>query len=290
MPLHVAVLGATGRYAPVVPQLLERGHRVRAVTRRPDSAEAHGLRELGADVVVGDFVDGTSLEAALAAVDAVFAAGTAHKAGPHGESQHGVNLAEAVRARGTPHLVYVSGAGADRDTGVPVLESKRVVEARMRDLALRRTTLAPVYLMENLFNPWNRAALHEGKLPLALPATQPLQQVATVDVAAFAVLALERPEVFVGERIELAGDELTGPEAARRLGRVAGRELEFEQVELAELPSPGLARLFEWLAHEPIDVDIEALRASYPQVGWHSLEDWASSIDWTRIRRECRAG
>src|SRR5215211_1597482 len=185
MSLHVAVLGATGRFAPVVPRLLERGHRVRAVTRRPESAAAHRLRELGAEVVLGDLADGASLEAALAGVNAVFAAGTAHKAGPQCEAQHGVNLAEAVRASGAPHLVYVSGAGADRATGVPVLESKRLVEARIRELGGRHSILAPVYLMENLFNPWNRAALHEARLPLALPASQSLQQVATVDVAAF---------------------------------------------------------------------------------------------------------
>jgi uncharacterized protein YbjT (DUF2867 family) len=290
MPLHVAVLGATGRFAPVVPRLLERGHRVRAVTRRPESAAAHGLRELSVEVVPGDFADGASLEAALAGVDAAFAGGTAHKAGPQGEAQPGINLAEAVKASGAPHLVYVSGAGADRASGVPVLESKREVEARMRELGARHSILAPVYLMENLFNPWNRAALHEGKLPLALPPTQSLQQVATVDVAAFAVLVLERAQEFAGERIELAGDELTGPEAARQLGRVSGREFKSEQVELAELPSPELARLFEWLAREPFDVDIAALRRSYPEVAWHSFEAWAASNDGTRSLRECRVG
>jgi uncharacterized protein YbjT (DUF2867 family) len=74
-------------------------------------------------VVFGDFGDRASLEAALAGVDAVFAGGTAHKAGPQAEAQHGINLAETVRASRAPHLVYMSGAGADRATGVPVLES-----------------------------------------------------------------------------------------------------------------------------------------------------------------------
>src|SRR5690348_14593083 len=97
MSLQVAVTGGTGRFAAVVPGLLQRGHGVRAVTRRPESPEAHGLRELGAEVVVGDLEDAATLEAALRGVDAVFAAGTAHKAGPDGEARHGINLAEAVK-------------------------------------------------------------------------------------------------------------------------------------------------------------------------------------------------
>jgi len=144
--------------------------------------------------------------------------------------------------------------------------------------------------MENLFNPWNRGALHRGKLPLALPPEQSLQQVATADAAAFALLALERPDEFTGERIELAGDELTGPEAARELTRVSGREFDFQQLDLADLPSPGLARLFEWLALAPFDVDIAALRHSYPGLGWHSFQDWAASQDWTGSRQECLTG
>ena len=49
----------------------------------------------------------------------MIAAGTAHKAGPEGEARHGINLADAVGAAGVPHLIYVSGAGAERPTGVP---------------------------------------------------------------------------------------------------------------------------------------------------------------------------
>jgi uncharacterized protein YbjT (DUF2867 family) len=288
MSLQVSVMGATGRFGSVVSELLDRGHRVRAVTRDPTSVASHGLRELGAEVVAGDFADVASLQRAVRGADAVFAGGTAHKAGPQGEAQHGINLAETVAATGTPHLVYVSGAGADRATGVPVLESKRTVESRLRELLGRRATiLAPVYLMENLFNPWNRPALHAGRFPLALPPSRSLQQIATADITAFAVLALERADELAGERIELAGDKLRGPEAARALSRAAGRDFEYEEVDPALLPAPGLVRLFEWLAREPFAVDIGGLRASYPELRWHSFEAWADSQDWARIRRDC---
>jgi uncharacterized protein YbjT (DUF2867 family) len=54
---------------------------------------------------------------------------------------------------GAPHLVFISGAGAGRHTGVAVLDAKDAVEQRIRELRLPATVIAPVYLMENLFNP-----------------------------------------------------------------------------------------------------------------------------------------
>ena len=235
MSLDVLVAGATGRFGAVAELLLDRGHRVRVLTRDPASAAASALEEHRARIVRGDYDDPRSLAAAARGVDVVFASGTAHRAGPQGELRHGVNLVQALAAAGAPHLVYVSGAGAHRDTGVPVLESKRRVEERLRAADLPHTVLAPVYLMENALNPWNLRALHHGKLALALPPRRRLQQVATADVVAFAVLALERVQELAGERIELVGDELTGPQAAAALSQASGRDIEYEQLEPSEL-------------------------------------------------------
>ncbi len=50
-PITVAVTGATGRQGGAVARLLfDRGHGVRALTRRPESAAATALRVLGVDV------------------------------------------------------------------------------------------------------------------------------------------------------------------------------------------------------------------------------------------------
>jgi uncharacterized protein YbjT (DUF2867 family) len=84
-PTTVLVAGATGRFGSLAELLLERGHRVRAMTRDPDSERARRLRQAGAEVVGGDFDDPSSIVGAVAGADAMFAAGTAHKAGPDGE-------------------------------------------------------------------------------------------------------------------------------------------------------------------------------------------------------------
>lgn len=278
----VLVGGATGRLGAVVPVLFRRGHSVRALTRETGSPAAENLRDLGAEVVHGDFDRPESIEAAAGSVDAAFFTGTAHRAGPEGEARHGKAFADAVAAAGVPHVVYSSGAGADQATGLPVFESKFAVEQRIRTLGLAATVLAPVYFMENVFNPWNLPLLEAGKLPVALPPRRRLQQIPIVDVVHFAALVIERPDDFIGRRIELASDELSGAEAAERLSHVLGRHVEVAQLDLEAL-GPGMRALFSWLDRVGHDVDIEALRARYPEVRWHSFEDWAAQQDWSAI-------
>jgi uncharacterized protein YbjT (DUF2867 family) len=271
---HVLVAGATGRFGGIVDLLLAHGHAVRAAVRDPASPAAAGLTACGAEVIRADYEAPASLTAAARGVDAVFASGTAHRAGPDGERRHGRNLADALSAAGAPHLVFVSGAGADRHAGLPLFDAKRAVERRIAERGLPATVIAPVYLMENLFNPWNLAGIRAGFLPTPVPPGLPLQQVATADILALAVLAIERPGAFAGERIEVASDAPTGEQAAAVLSGVLGRGFIARQLPGAALP-PGLAALFAWLERDPSPVDIGALHARYPDIGWHRYGAWA---------------
>lgn len=271
---RVLVAGATGRFGGITDLLLARGHTVRAATRDPAHPAAVRLAALGAEVVRADFDDARSLAAAARGVDAVFASGTAHKAGPGGEERHGKNLADALFAAGAPHLVFVSGAGADRHTGLPLFDAKWAAEQRIAQRRLPATVIAPVYLMENLFNPWNLAALRVGVLPSPVPPALPLQQVATPDILALAVRAIERPDAFAGERVEAASDAPTAEEAAAVLSGLLGREFTARQLPGADV-SPGLAALFAWLERNPSPVDTGALQGRFPDIGWHRFGDWA---------------
>jgi uncharacterized protein YbjT (DUF2867 family) len=278
--LRILATGATGRLRPVVDELLARGHAVRVTARDPSAAGAGELAARGADIVRADLDDRQSLRTAAEGVDAVFGAGSPHQAGPDGEARHGMNIAEAAAVARVRHLVFSSGAGADRPTGVPVLESKRKVEERIRELGIPHTILAPVYFMENAFNPWNLDALAAGELALPLPPDRPLQQLAIRDLASVAAVVLERGPAAAGSRrIELAGDELTGGQAAAVLTRVSGRSVAFRRVPLEALPA-GMKALFEWLDRVGHSVDIPQLRRSFPEVRWHRFDDWARSRSW----------
>jgi uncharacterized protein YbjT (DUF2867 family) len=282
---RVFVAGATGRLGIVAEKLIERGHSVVAVTRDPESAAAAGLRKAGAQIVAGDFEDPRSLAAGAAGMDAVFAIGTAHRAGFEGELRHGRNIAAAAAAAGVPHLVYVSGDGAAPDSPLPLFRVKHQVEQHIRSLPIAYTILAPVYFMENLFNPWNLPALQAGVLPSPIAVDVPLQQVAIADVAAVAVLAIERPDEFAGQRIRLASDELTAEQGAEILSRIIGRAIDAEQV-AADRLGPGLRALFSWLESTGHNVDIAALHSRYPEVPWQAYEVWLGSRR-ARLRSLC---
>jgi uncharacterized protein YbjT (DUF2867 family) len=276
----ILAAGATGRLRPVVEELLVRGHDVRVTARDPGSSVARALAARGVEIVRSDLDDVDSLSAAARGVDTIFAAGSPHQAGPEGETRHGINVAQAAADADVGHLVFSSGAGADQPTGVPVLDSKHAVEQRIHGLGVPHTILAPVYFMENAFNPWNLRAVAAGTFPLALPPDRLLQQLAIEDLAAVAATVIERRDEFLGQRIELAGDELTGEQAAAAVSQVSGRRFAFAQVPLAGL-APGLRALFEWLSRLGHHVDIAGLRRGFPDVRWHTFEDWARTQDWS---------
>jgi uncharacterized protein YbjT (DUF2867 family) len=273
---QVLVAGATGRLGGLVDVLLARGHMVSAMTRDPGSSAAARLRDAGARIVVGDLDDPASLATAASGMNAVFATGTAHRAGPDGELRHGRNITAAVSAAGVSHLVYCSGDGAAADSPLPLFRVKHEIEEQIRSMPLAHTILAPVYFMENLFNPWNLRALRAGEFPSPIPVDMPLQQAAIADITGVAALAIERPHEFAGERITIASDELTAAQAAEALSRRIGRPFEAEQLNPAEL-GPGLQTLFAWLEGTGHSVDIPSLHRRYPGVSWHSYADWLGS-------------
>lgn len=99
------------------------------------------------------------------------------------------------------------------------------------------------------------------------------------------MLVIEHPSDFLGERIGLASDELSGDDAASALSRALDRDFHAEQIAAAKL-APPLRALFSWLEQTGHAVDIEALRRRYPEVGWRHYEDWARS-QTTRFEHLC---
>jgi uncharacterized protein YbjT (DUF2867 family) len=272
--LTVLVCGATGRFAALTDLLIGRGHRVLAGTRRPDSAAAQRLRKRGAQIVRVDFDDAATLQHSAAHADAIVAAGTAHAASPAADVRHGRAIVAAAAATGLDHLIYLTVAGAEHHTGVPILDSKHEVEQYLRSTDVPHTIVAPAYFMDNLWNPWNAAALAAGRMPSPLSRSRPLQQVPITDVLDFTAHVLQTAQP-TGERIEIASDEVTAEHAAEIVSQLTGRP-----VAVAEPPAKQPNPLFTWLERIGTTVDIPALRRRYPDIGWHTFADWASTQDW----------
>jgi uncharacterized protein YbjT (DUF2867 family) len=280
--LKILVTGATGQQGGALARkLLKNGHKVRAYTRKPDSPGAQDLKRLGAEIFAGGFDDRKNLESGMRGMDAVFAMGTMWEVGTEGETRQGIAAADAAKAAGVKHLLYTSVGSADRHTNIPHFDSKFKVEEHIKKSGVPYTIIAPVFFMENIFAPW-MAGLKEGRYPLALPPTQKLQQTCLADIAGFAAYILENRDRFLGKRFDIASDELTGLQAADILTRVTGRKIEFFEVplEAVRAQSADFAIMFEWFIKVGYQADIQGLRRDYPQVGWHSYEEWARKQDW----------
>ena len=92
----ILVTGATGQQGGAVARaLLAGGHKVRALTRKPDGEAARALAGKGAEVVRGDLDDVASLEKALAGAWGVFAVQNTWEAGVEGEEQQGKRRSSA---------------------------------------------------------------------------------------------------------------------------------------------------------------------------------------------------
>ena len=282
----VLVTGATGKQGgAVVEALLTRGHRVRALTRNSASPAANRLRQQGVEIAVGDFTDHDSLVRAMRGADAVYAIskGNDLEQGAEKEIAQGMTITDAAKAAGVAHFIDSSVASANRATGISHFDGKYAVEKHLQASGVPYTIVAPVFFMENLLEPWMLSGLRQGKLAMALPASRSLQQITVADIGEFVAAVIERSDTVFGRRFDIAGDELTGEEAAAILSRVTGREVHYEGFppDVLRAQSEDMALMFEWFDSTGYAADIKSLRRDFPEVTWHTFEEWARKQDWS---------
>ncbi|MFI8102731.1 NmrA/HSCARG family protein [Streptomyces sp. NPDC086023] len=278
----VLVLGATGRQGGAVArELLRRGWPVRALVRDPASEASQALAAAGAELVRGDLEDTASLDAALRDVYGVYSVQTfTGPDGAAGEERQGKAVADAAARAGVAHFVYGSVGGARRGSGVEHFESKGRIEAHIEELGLPATVLQPTMFLDNF--QWIGPAPVDGELVLnlALEPDTRLQMIASSDIGVFAADVFADPQGHLGRTIEIAGDELTGPEMADAFAKAAGVPVRFQQQPIEQLRSfsAEMATMFDWFNKEGYRADLPALRARHSDL--ITLETWAAR-NWT---------
>ncbi len=281
----IAVVGATGKQGGAVARALadEGGWSVRGLTRDLDKPEARALRQLGIEMVKADLNDRASLDRAFEGAYGVFSVQNYWTVGYDAEVRQGKTVADAARHARVDHLIYSSVGGADRQTGLPHFESKWEIENYIQELGLPTTVFRPVFFMQNFSGPNFAAALRKGKLVIALRPETKLQMLAVEDLGIFVARALGLPKEFIGEEIEIAGDELTMPEVAAVFSRVMGCPVEFVKQDIRETraASPEWADMLEWFDRAGYEADISYLRQLHP--GLMTLEEWLRRSEWAAV-------
>jgi uncharacterized protein YbjT (DUF2867 family) len=142
--------------------------------------------------------------------------------------------------------------------------------------------------MENYYIAQVEIGILKGKLMDPIRADKPYQTIASEDIGAFAALAFERPKEFIGLELEIAGSELTNPEAAQVFSRVLGKPVKFRK-----LPMPMVRlvlgkefyQMFRWFNDAGFKAEIAGLRRRYPEINLQNLEEWLRSEGWQKRAR-----
>lgn len=271
----ILVLGATGgQGGAVAGALLDRGASVRALVRAPDSSRARRIAAHGVDIVIGALDDRASLGAAMRGVRAVFALTTPFEAGVDAEVAQGRAIVAAAHDTHVPHMVFSSVAGADTDSGVPHFQSKALIEAELAAGEVPYTVLGPTYFFDNALG--GVQEIRSGVLQLPLPPDRPLQQLARPDLGAFAAKVLLAPDGFIGQRIELAGDDPTPARMAAALSDAVGRPVRHHaSPPVDRIGNADMRAMWRFLNGPGYQVDIPALKAAHPDLAWTSFAEWA---------------
>ncbi len=281
----ILVAGATGKQGGAVARsLVQRGHRVVGLTRSP--SKFADLKAIGVEGIRGDLTNRAGLAPALRGIDGFFIVTT-----PFGEDfsvdtekevRQGTTAIEAARAAQVPHVVLTSVASADEGTAIPHFESKAKVEQYLKGSGLRYTITRPVAFMDALQSPWMASALRAGTLAMPMPPTTRQQLVAVPDIGEIVARVFDRPDRSVGRTVELAGDELTVGDEARRIGERIGHPVRFVEVPdeqaIQQMGEDGI-RMFRWFRTKGYHVDIAALEAEW---GLHMtrFDEYLAATKW----------
>lgn len=252
----ILVIGATGRIgSALLPQLLDRGHRVLAVTRRMEAAGA--LSALGAEPVVADIRAPEMLRNQLAASDAVFLA----TADAPDQDRVEQALVAAIAATGRRlHVVKLSAQSAGLDPPRSFGIYHRRAEQALEASGLPYTILRPTFFQQSLLLFVSDIAT-KGRL--VAPAGKARIAMVNVEDVARAAACILGEAAHAGRTYILTGPSAHSfPDVAERLSALLQRKIRYTSLPgfVARLALPLATGMPRWQSNMVVDL-FAALRA-----------------------------
>ena len=272
----ILVTGATGKQGGAVFQHLRKSDfEVRVLTRDPNKPAALALVGHGVAVVQGDLEDPASLARALDEVDGVFSVQD-WAGGLETEVRQGNNLIDAASRAGISHFVYNSVASADQQTGIPHFDSKFQIEEHLRGKGMPYTIFRPPFFMENWLQ--SKPQIDGGTFALPLSPETLLAMIAVDDIGSFVAQAFERPGIWLGKTLEIAGDERSIAGITEDFAHRLGKPVEYKQIPLEqfkEMAGEETAIMFNWFQKTGYQIDLPALREQFHHLT--TFERWLNT-------------
>jgi uncharacterized protein YbjT (DUF2867 family) len=247
----IAVTGATGAQGGGLVRAIlkdpQGGFGVRALTRDPKSEKAKQLAKLGAEVVAANVDDPESLRRAFQGAHGAFCVTFFwdHFSAER-EVTQAAAMAKAAKDADVRHVVWSTLEDTRKwvpvhDDRMPTLHGKYKVphfdgkgeaDRLFTDAGVPTTFLLTSFYWDNLvyfgMGPKPDA---QGKLAFVLPmADKKLPGIAAEDIGKCAYGIFKHGSDYIGKRVGIAGEFLTGAEMAAALGRALGREVAYNYV------------------------------------------------------------
>src|SRR3954447_14228080 len=263
---RILVTGATGFIGRrLVPALVEEGHEVRAMTRRPASYDGAG------DPVAGDVHDADSLVEPLSGIEiAYYLVHSLDDADFESKDADAARaFAKAAADQGVRQIVYLGGLGEEGTDMSAHLRSRREVEKLLGETGVPVTVLRAAIVVGDGGISWELTRQLVKNLPvMVVPkwASTRTQPIAVDDVIRYLVGVGGREEAF-GRVFEIGGpDQLTYVDMLRVAGEIdTGRKMPIVQVPVL---TPRLSSY--WLALVT-DVDVTTGRNLIDSMGTEVL-------------------
>jgi uncharacterized protein YbjT (DUF2867 family) len=229
----IVVTGATGRQGQAVcHSLLAGGFNVVAVARDPTSETAHRLSAQGAHLKQGDLDDGARLAEIFQGAFGVFSMQNFWEAGYVREFEQALNVLDAARRSGVPHLVY-SSAGLDSGCGLPHIETKCCIEALTQRYFPTAVILRGAWFMEGFLEGF--VDIERGEFRFVTEPYQPHGWVCMEDIGRFVVHAFREPQTYAGAKVNLVSGFSTGLDMAEAFARALGRPVTYRKMGAEEV-------------------------------------------------------
>ena len=92
--------------------------------------------------------------------------------------------------------------------------------------------------------------------------------IAVDDIAAIVGVVFAEPDRFIGKAFDIAGDELTLPDAASVLGAAIGQPVRYVQLpwDAVRAQNEDFYLMYDWFERKGYGVDIADVRKMYPEL------------------------
>ena len=218
----ILVTGITGRVGSSASRyLLDNGFSVRGLTR--DDQKARESADLGAEIVVGDVSEVTTVKNALKDISTVILV-TGN--GAHQFEAECLVARESV-ASGVEHIVKISSMEAGPDATAPIPASHYKIERFIQDARLKYTFLRPNFFMQNLMLfAHSIKTLNQFSLPLGKAKTGIIDADDVGEITARVAMKTPANSSILG----LSGEKLIDfHDVARQISQVLGREITYHE-------------------------------------------------------------